>query len=367
MHILQIYKDYPPVMGGIEHHLRDLAHGMAARDHRITTLVTSQHGHTSIVYPGPGQTVIRAARAAHLASTPLSPAQLAWARALHPDLIHLQYPYPPGDLAALLVPGAPPLVVSYQSDIVRQRLLRHIYAPLQALTLRRATRIIASSPQYLASSPVLQQHTAKITVVPLGVDTTRFTPDGSVLLPRMSSELRLLFVGRLRYYKGLHILLAALAQLPPHITLWLAGGGPEQPRLAAQVEALGLGPRVQFLTDVGDADLPALYRSADVFVFPSHLRAEAFGIALLEALASGLPCISTELGTGTSYVNAHGVTGIVVPPADSAALAAAIAALASDSARRTAMCAAARQRALAMFTRESMIDAIAAVYHAARP
>lgn len=134
---------------------------------------------------------------------------------------------------------------------------------------------------------------------------------------------RLLFVGRLRYYKGLHILIEALRQVEG-VELWIAGHGPERARLERQVASARLNQRVRFLGDVADDDLPALYRQADIFVLPSHLRAEAFGIVLVEALASGVPCISTALGTGTDFVNVHQETGLVVPPGDAAALAEAI-------------------------------------------
>lgn len=153
MHILHIYKDYPPVLGGIEGYVRDLAEGLAARGHRVTTLVTNTSRCTSIEQPLPGLTVVRAARLAHLASTPLSLAMIALARIIRADIVHLHVPYPPGDLAAMTTPGSPPLVITYHSDVVRQRTLLRLYRPLLARTLQRAARIIATSPGYIASSP----------------------------------------------------------------------------------------------------------------------------------------------------------------------------------------------------------------------
>src|SRR5437870_4280799 len=153
MHIIQIYKDYFPVLGGIENHVRDLNEGLAARGHRVTVLVTNTSGRTSVERPNPGLTVIKAARALHLSSTPLSVELLRQARRLRGDVVHLHFPYPPGDLAYLAMPEHPPLVVTYHSDIVRQRALLRAYGPLLHLTLRRAARIIATSPNYVASSP----------------------------------------------------------------------------------------------------------------------------------------------------------------------------------------------------------------------
>lgn len=362
MHILHIYKDYPPVLGGIERYVRDLAEGLVARGHRVTVLVTNTRRCTSVERPLPGLMIVRAARMAHLASTPLSPAMIVLVRGIHADVVHLQFPYPPGDLAAMAAPGSPPLVISYHSDIVRQKTLLRLYRPLLALTLRRAARIIASSPGYITSSPFLRAHAAKCAVVPIGIDVTRFSPGDRCA----NAVPLLLFVGRLRYYKGLHILIEALRQVTD-VELWIAGNGPERSRLEQQVAAAGLIHRVRFLGDVADEDLPTLYRQADIFVLPSHLRAEAFGIVLVEALASGLPCISTALGTGTDFVNTHEETGLVVPPGDAAALADAIRRLRDDPALRAKYGEAGVHRARALFSRERMLDAVERVYYWALP
>jgi glycosyltransferase involved in cell wall biosynthesis len=147
--------------------------------------------------------------------------------------------------------------------------------------------------------------------------------------------------------------------------LLIGGSGPEQVRLAAQAAALGIADRVHFLGDISDEDLPALYQAADIFVLPAHLRAEALGLAQIEALASGVPCISTELGTGTSFANLHGVTGLVVPPSDAAALAQAINALLADPDLRRRMGEAGRRRVVELFSRERMVAGNEAVYREA--
>jgi rhamnosyl/mannosyltransferase len=363
MHILQIYKDYFPVLGGIENHVRDLSEELARRGHHVTVLVTSLDQHTITEQPQPGLTVIKAARSLHLASTPLSLAMLQIARGLRPDLVHLHFPYPPGDLAVRALPGRTPLVVTYHSDIVRQRALLQTYRPLLELTLRRAARILPTSPNYLVSSPFLRRHAARCAVVPLGIDADRFAQTD----PRRVASIRarydaplVLFVGRLRYYKGLHILLDAMPGVRGE--LLIGGSGPERPRLERQAAQLGIAERVHFLGDIPDDQLPALFQAADVFAMPAHLRAEALGLAQIEALASGLPCVSTELGTGTSFANRHGTTGLVVPPNDAPALAAALNTLLSDPDLRQRFGAAGRQRVTELFTRTHMVDSIEAIY-----
>lgn len=361
MHIVLLYKDYPPVPGGIEGHMATLAHGLVARGHRVTVLVTNPARTTTVAHPQAGLTVIRAGRLATLSSTPLSLAYWWQARQLAPvDVVHLQFPYPPADLAARLVPHAPPLVVSYQADITRQRWLRRAYAPLLRATLRRARAIIVTSTAYMQHSPWLQLHRARCRVVPLGIDVSRFAP---APVPRRAGAVpTLLFVGRLRYYKGLPYLLHALPQMHQPCRLLIAGDGPEAPRLRALVATLGLADRVTLLGDVPDADLPGVYQQADVFVLPSHLPAEAFGIVLLEAQASGLPVISTALGTATSTVNRHGQTGLVVPPADAPALAQATDWLLAHPQRARQMGAAGRANVLAHYTHELMLTQTEQVY-----
>jgi glycosyltransferase involved in cell wall biosynthesis len=370
MHIVHIYKDYPPVIGGIEHHVRDLAEGLVARGHQNTVLVTSLDRRTSIERVDQ-LTIVRAARAIHAASTPLSLAMLRHAAGLHADIVHLQFPFPPGDLAAMLVGGAPRLVISYQSDIVRQQQLLRFYSPLLRTTLRRASRILASSPAYITSSPWLAEHAAKCRVVPLGIDTVRLKePDAQQIADQRRALLHdqtgslALFVGRLRYYKGLHLAIEALRSVPD-VVLVLAGTGTEEARLRNQAQVSGVAERVVFLGDVADDALPALYYACDFFVLPSHLRAEAYGIAQLEALACGLPSISTELATGTSWVNLHEVTGLVVPPGDVAALAVAMRQLADNPGLRSTFGLRAKQRVAEFFTLERMLDGVEAVYREA--
>ena len=363
MHILQIYKDYPPVLGGIENHIRALSEGLAARGHRVTVLVTALTRRSQREERN-GVTVLRAGRLLHAASTPLSPAMLLWARGIRPDVVNLHFPFPPGDVAYAALPNGPPLVVTYHSDIVRQKLLLRLYRPLLERTLRRAARIIATSPNYVASSPWLRPHVAKCAVVPLSVDAARFEQfnraQRDVFRREASGRPALLFVGRLRYYKGLHFLLEALAQLDA--TLLVAGTGPERANLEALATSLGVAPRVRWLGDVRDDDLPALYAAADAYVLPAHLRSEAFGISLLEAQAAGLPIVSTELGTGTSFANRHGVTGLVVPPADPAALARAARVLLANPALRARMGENGRRRARELFSPEAMVLLTERVY-----
>lgn len=343
-----------------------LAEGLAARGHHVTVLVTNTARQRSIDVCN-GVRVIRAGRTWHVASTPLSPDLLQQAHRLEADLINLHMPYPPGDLAARAIRGSPPLIVTYHSDVVRQLRLLQVYKPLLHATLRRATRIIATSAPYIASSPFLRRYAAKCRVVPLSVAADRFAaapPDAVAKLRRRfsasPSDCIVLAVGVLRYYKGLDILIHTMTQIEG--SLVIVGAGPEEQRLRDLTQAFGIAQRVHFAGRVSDADLPTYYHAADVFVLPSQLRAEAFGIVQLEAMAAGIPVISTELGTGTSVANQHGVTGFVVPPADPHALATALRVLLANPDLRQRMGAQALQRVVSEYTPAQMIDRTLTVY-----
>lgn len=361
MHILHLYKNYWPIVGGIENHLRLLAENQAKMGHRVTVLVVNTERRT-VIEEINGVRVIKAARLAAPASTPLSAALPLWVRRLQPDVAHLHFPYPFGEVAHFCLGRARGTIITYHSDIIRQRALLRLYKPLMMRILDAANRIVATSPQYITSSEVLRRFQSKCVVIPFGIEQARFqTPHPATqrILAEYGPEPLLLFVGVLRYYKGLTYLLRAMPQIPAR--LLIVGDGPMAPTLREEAQRLGLGERVVFLGRVGDEDLPAYYQAARVFVLPACERSEAFGIVQLEALASGVPIVSTELGTGTSYVNLNGESGLVVPTRDPQALAEAINRLLGDTSLYTQLAEGARRRA-SLFEAGRMVAQIEALY-----
>lgn len=372
MKILHLYKDYFPVLGGIENHIKWQAEGMLGRGHRVQVLVTNSRARDAVESIG-GVPVYKCSRHFNISSAPIGLGMAGHLRRLgrDADIVHLHAPYPPGELAQLLVGAGNRTVITWHSDIVKQAGLLRFYAPFLRAILGRADRILPTSPVYVESSPFLnpiQQRTPhKLSVVPLGIDLSRFAPtpaierDAAAIRARYGPEPLVLFVGRLRYYKGLHVLVEAMAQTRAAQCL-VVGTGPLEAEIRGQVARLGIPDRVHFAGEVGDAALPAYYRAGDIFCLPSVHRSEAFGIVLLEAMASGLPLISTELGTGTSWVNQHEVTGLVVPSEDAGALAAAIERLAENGSERQAFGQAARRRAEAEFGLAQMLTRTEEVY-----
>ena len=364
MRVLHVYKDYAPVLGGIENHIKLLAEAQAARGHEVGVLVTSRDRQTHVETIN-GVRVLFAARLATVSSAPISLALFSLLRRETPDIVHLHFPYPPGEIANLCVGRARHTVLTYHSDIIRQKFLRVFYAPVMQRVLARVDRILATSPNYVASSPVLSRWQAKCTVVPLGIDPTPFegaSPSAAFLeRARGKADGLLLFVGHLRYYKGLNYMLRALCDLP-RARLIVVGVGPMEDAWRGLARELGVEDRVQFAGDVPAAELPLYYAACDVFVLPSSERSEAFGLVQLEAMAAGKPVVCTELGTGTSFVNVDGETGLVVPARDPHALASAIASLIDDARLRAQMGAAGRARVQQQFRLEKMVDRVLALY-----
>lgn len=357
MHILHVYKDYAPVFGGIENHIRVLAQAQAAQGHRVTVLVTNP-GKQPSQENDAGVTILRAARVATVASTPLSwdfPRQLA---RLKPDITHLHFPYPLGELSQLGAGRQRPYVITYHSDVVRQKTILRFYAPFLRRVLQGAGRLIVSSQPYIQSSPWLRPYAGKCVVIPFGLDVRRFAQARPLIPP--ADIPTILFIGRHRYYKGGDDLIQAMRQLPAR--LLIGGSGPMQADWEKLAHDLKVSERVQFLGDIPEADLPAFYASGDIFALPANSRAEAFGLVLQEAMAAGLPCVTTELGTGTSWLVQDGISGFVVPPHQPDRLAAALNKLLRQPELRRQLGQAGQRRAQKEFTIDRMTAAVENVY-----
>ncbi|MBY0411672.1 MAG: glycosyltransferase, partial [Burkholderiaceae bacterium] len=364
MRVLHIYKTYyPDTTGGVEKVLQQLVRSLATMGVESRLLVLSSDPHPAqIIFPE--VTVIRCQTSLAIASNPMSVAalgefrrQLAWA-----DVVHYQFPWPFGDLLQVLCGGSKPSVVSYQSDIVRQKNLMRLYRPLMQRFLARSDRVCATSPSYRDTSPVLSRLQKPVDIIPNGLDAEMCPPAAPDMLQRWRAQLGegfLLFVGVLRYYKGLHTLVEAAVGLNASVVI--AGAGPEAASLQALAQQRG-AKRVHFVGHITDEDKSALLQLCAGFVFPSHLRSEAFGMSLVEASMYSRPMISCEIGTGTSYVNLHGVTGLTVPPEDPVALRMAMQQLLNNPEQSQAMGRAARLRYEENFTGQRMAQSYLQVY-----
>lgn len=272
------------------------------------------------------------------------------------DLIHCHYPWPFMDLVFFITCCNKPIILTYHSDIIRQHLLLKLYKPLRNWFLSKVNRIIATSPNYLFSSDVLIKYQDKVTVIPIGLNEALY-PKSNINLEerwkKIVGEKFFLFIGVLRYYKGLEILLEALAI--KEFPVVIVGSGPMEIELKLRAASLGLN-KIIFLGHLSEEDKVALLRISYSIVFPSHLRSEAFGISLLEGAMFGKPLISSEIGTGTSYINIHDQTGLVIDPSNPKSLQNAMELLWSNPEIAENMGRAARARYLECFTAQKMME-----------
>lgn len=369
MRVLHFYKTYfPDSMGGIEQVIRQMCVSTGRLGVSNTVLSLSRHDRL-VPFEFEGHMVHRLPQNAEIASNAISLQSIgALARmAQEADVVHYHFPWPFMDLAHFMARVNKPTVLTYHSDIVRQRHLLRLYAPLRDRFLNTVDAIVAASPNYLASSPVLDRYRDKTSVITYGLDKSTYPQADPARLAHWRARLGpkfFLFVGVLRYYKGLHILLEAAAGLDYPIVI--VGAGPIEHELKQQAARLKL-KNVVFLGALDDADKVALLTLSYALSFPSHLRSEAFGISLLEGAMYGKPMISCEIGTGTTYINIDGDTGIVVPPSDPQALRVAMQRLWENPEMARQMGRRAEMRYQELFTSEKMAANYLSLYESLAP
>jgi rhamnosyl/mannosyltransferase len=373
LRVLCFGRFYDEIPGGMQRHAAHLFASLA-QDVDFVHLVPSRdrHGARVTVDGVPG---VRTPSVNVDGSLALSPRLVAEARRLHRehrfDLVHLHFPDPMSHLAAMAVPGGVPRIITWHADVIRHRVLLQLYRPLLRQALRRASAIIVPTAHHLGASPELAAVAPRerIEIIPFGFDLRRFArphPLAATLRERHPGSI-ILALGRHVYYKGFDVLIRALPAVDPAARLVIGGTGPLTAQWQALARQTGVADRVDFAGMVEEADLPAYYQACDVFCLPAVSQAEAFGIVQLEAMACGKPVVSTRLNNGVDFVNQDGVTGLVVPPRDEAALAAALNRLLRDPALREAMGARGRERALGEFSLEAMGARTLAVYRRALP
>jgi|SRR5690606_29649025 len=365
--VLHVYRTYfPDTQGGGEEVIRQVCHNTRAFniESRVFTL-SKQPSPTPLAREE--ALVFQGKRHLEVASCGISFSALSAFRELAAwaDILHYHFPWPYGDLLHLLGGEAThkPTVINYHSDVVRQRALYFFYRPLMGRFLARVDRIVATSPNYVASSALLSRHQDKVCVIPIGLDQAKIPAANPELVARYRRDHGdnfLFFVGVFRYYKGLRFLLEAAAATRANIVI--AGSGPEEQSLKSYASRHRLA-NVRFVGRISDEEKMSYLAACRALAFPSHLPSESFGISLLEAALQGKPMISCEIGTGTSYVNIDGETGLVIPPANPEALARAMNALADDGALAQRLGANARSRYEDLFTGAAMGKQYADLYH----
>lgn len=370
LRITQVVHNFHPVLGGIETYAYNLAKGLVEAGHAVKVYTARVPG-----WPArqlwQGIDVHRFRAIARPLSYPFMPSILPALAHGECDILHAHINSPMTvDFTAFASRLAgTPLVITYHADAIYADIaakspalggwLTHVYGLSRQHAAHIARRLIVTSPNYLESSDFLQRYRHKTSVIPPCVDpfflsSPQDTATAKRRLGYAANDSLILFVGRLVPYKGLQTLLRAF----PHVMkrtqcahLGIVGSGPEEPTLKHLSQQLGVAKTVRFLGTLSRSSLRDAYSACDLFVLPSRSRSEAFGIVLLEAMARGKPVVATQVG-GVPYVVRNGETGVLVPPLDPTALAAAIVHLLNDPEHRQRMGQAGRKRVLASFTRE---------------
>ena len=363
MRVIHLGKFYPPVPGGMERVLQGLCEGERALGVDSRALVVSANRAT-VCETVNGVPVERASSWLRVGSVSFSPTLVRLLARVKSDVLVLHEPNPMALLAYAIARPSQPLVIWYHSEVVRPRWRYHaFYHPFVSTALRRASRIIVSSPALKEHAKALAPYRDRTVVVPFGLPAPSFVPslDPSIskVRERWSGPI-VLFVGRLVPYKGVDVLLRAMTDI--RAAAVIVGDGPLRAALDRQASKLGVSDRVFFLGSLPEDTLARWYQHCDLVALPSTTRAEAFGLVQLEAMARAKPVVSTRLESGVPWVNQNGRTGLTVPPNDPDALRDAIQQILVTPNLGERLGEAGRERFLQYFTRERMAAETASVY-----
>ena len=361
MKILHVSNYYFPNIGGIEQVARDCVHALGDSVEQRLFCFNREKG--DVIETIDGIPVVRAGTFAKVASQSLS---TSYGKLLKrqfkefvPDIVIFHFPNPFAAHFLLKQLKKYPdcrLIVWWHLDITKQKILGKFFHGQTLRLLRRAERIIATSPNYVEGSKYLPAFREKCIVIPNCAGAERIQADESAYA--LADEIRadngkktiLFALGRHVPYKGIEYLVRASKLLDDSFAVYIGGEGP----LTDSLKSLAAGDeKVVFLGKVDERTRKAYTLACDIFCFPSVTKNEAFGIALAEAMAFGKAVITFTIeGSGVNYVSLNGVTGIEVNNADVAAYAEAIKRLAGDDALREKFAAAAKSRVEEYFTEE---------------
>jgi rhamnosyl/mannosyltransferase len=347
--------------------VQTLARAQAALGHQVEVLCM-QHGAGATVTERDGPVSVTRFRPVVAAKKlDLSPALLVALRRVRADILHLQVPNPTMLLAVALARPRTPLVVTYQSDVVRPRALVGLFRPIERWVYRRVRQVLPTSPPYAEGSAFLRPYRDRVRVLPMGLDLGPYL-DPSPEDRRTTEKLKARYAGpiwlacgRLVYYKGLHNAMRALRGVPG--TLLVVGDGPERPALEDVAARVGVRGRVVLVGDLPCRQIVPYYHAATAFWFPSNCKAEAFGLVQVEAMASGCPVLNTAIaGSGVPWVSRHEESGLTVPVDDPASLARAAGRLLDERGLRERLAEGGRERVRRDFDHRVMAERSIGIY-----
>lgn len=365
MKIIHLTKYYYPHLGGMENHVQLLSEELIKQKNIELKIIAANVKNKYEERTINNVKVIYLPRWFEKFSTAITPSLIKHLRKEKADIWHLHLPSPMAVISYLIAKPKGKLVIMWHSDIIKQKFLLKLYKPFLNKILKQTNIIIATSPQYVSSSPYLSKYKNKCKIIPLGIDTNYFKPTEKITTQakKIKEKFRrkiILFVGRLIYYKGLEYLIEAMKDIDAD--LLIIGSGKLEKELKTKSKNHG---NIHFLGKVDD--LRPYYAACDIFILPSIHRSEAFGIVQMEAMAFGKPVISTKLGTGVEFINQDGKTGILVEPKNSSELKNAIIKLLNDNVLCEKLGSYAKKRVQEEFTKEIVAKKVFDIYESLRP
>lgn len=364
LRILEVNKAYYPHVGGIET-LVQMYSKKLGRDYdaKVRVLVCRDDRGKTVRQRINGVDVTRAASLGTLCKCPVSFTFIRLFRkmAKNADVVHIHMPFPLADAAALLSGFKGRVVLSWHSDIVKQKKLMILYKPFMKWLLNRADAIAIATWGHYFGSDHLTEYFGKCRIVPYGIAPEKYLNiEKKPILTEKCSDprsVKVFFTGRLVYYKGVDVLLRAFRRVKG-CELFIAGTGDLEPELKKYAREHGLAKKVHFLGFLPDKELKQAYADCDIFVLPSVEKSEAFGIVQLEAMICGKPVVNTQLPSGVPHVSLGGVTGLTVKKSDPKALADAINTLAENSELREIMGKSAAERVRSEFSEDIALESL---------
>jgi glycosyltransferase involved in cell wall biosynthesis len=358
-----------PHIGGVESHVLALARELARKGHE-PQVFTSRHADLKEFDSVQGIPVRRVPVSYMLFDTPLTPRLAAALQGEKWDIIHAHSPPPLSSYYAARASARSgvPLVYTHHCDpeiptILGRAVSWVYYRTLLNYTLRRAARIIVYTESYAATSYALWKHPTAL--VPTGLDLSRFGPqnDGAAIRRKhgLGRKKVVLFVGRLAAHKGIQTIIEAATLTGPEVRYLLVGPGEFPAGWSRRMRQLGVEGRFVLAGKVAEPELPAYYSACDLLVLPSLSRLEAFGLVLVEAMASSRPVVASDL-PGVREVIKDGKTGLLCEPFSAKDLAEKITTITSDPEAATAMGAAGRKLADEKYSWEVIGAKIEKVY-----
>ncbi|WP_437920464.1 glycosyltransferase [Sphingobacterium sp. LRF_L2] len=367
MKILQLGKFYP-IRGGVEKVMYDLTLGLSEAGIDCDMLCASTEDHPSeILTLNARAHVFIMPTSINLAATKIAPAMVKKLRKIAKDydVIHVHHPDPMACLALFLSGYRGKVVLHWHSDILKQKTLLKAYKPLQNWLIKRADKIVGTTPTYVKESPFLAKVQHKVDYLPIGVEPLEPNPEIVFRIRQEYPHKKVIFsLGRLVNYKGYEYLVKAAQYLPNDYVILIGGKGPLKEELDALIDNRGLREKVQLLGYISDEEAPSYFQAADLFCLSSILKTEAFAIVQIEAMSCGKPIVTADIpGSGVGWVNEDGVSGLLAPIENERVLAEKITQILGNDQLYEQLSQGARTRFETLFTRKQMAKACLAIYH----